>query len=113
MLLQEFDLLFKDIKGTKNHIAYDLPRLEDFPNVNEGEQIKEEFSDEKLTALDISQVSSYANILNLIMSGNYPSSSTPKKKKYLNHDAKFYIWDKAFFFKKYVDRVMRRFPSGS
>ena len=57
-------------------------------------------------ALDISQVSWYAEIVNSIVSGDYlPSLATQQKKK-LKHEAKFYIWDEPFLFKKGVDKVM-------
>lgn len=59
-------------------------------------------------ALDISQVSWYAEIVNLIVSGSYlPSPATQQKKK-LKHEAKFYIWDDLFLFKKGVNKVMRK-----
>ncbi|KAH0723372.1 hypothetical protein KY285_005833 [Solanum tuberosum] len=72
LLLQVFDLEIKDRKGTENQIADHLSRLEDFSHVNKGEQIREEFPDEQLMTLDISQVSWYADIVNLIVNGEYP-----------------------------------------
>ena len=44
--------------------------LEDFSHVNQAERIREEFGDEKFMALDISEV---LDIVNLIVSGDYPS----------------------------------------
>ncbi|XP_049344024.1 uncharacterized protein LOC125808353 [Solanum verrucosum] len=108
LLLQEFDLEIKDRKGTENQIADHLSTLEDFSHVNEGEQIWEEFLDERLMALDISQVPWYADIVNVIVSGDYPPGATTQQKKKLNHDAKFYIWNEPFLFKQGVDRVVRR-----
>ena len=46
--------------------------------------------------------------MNLIVSGDYPPGATTQQKKKLNHDAKFYIWDEPFLFKKGVDWVVRR-----
>ncbi|XP_049381305.1 uncharacterized protein LOC125845836 [Solanum stenotomum] len=108
LLLQEFDLEIKDRKGIENQIVDHLSRLEDFYHVHEGEQIWEEFSDERLMALDISRVSWYADIVNLIVSGEYPLDATTQQKKILIHDAKFYIWDEPFLFKQGVDQVVRR-----
>ncbi|XP_049391401.1 uncharacterized protein LOC125855708 [Solanum stenotomum] len=48
------------------------------------------------------------DIVNLIVSGDYPLGATTQQKKNLNHDAKFYIWDEPFLFKQGVDRVVRR-----
>ena len=47
--------------------------LEDFSHVNQAEQIREEFGDEKFMAFYISEVPWYADIMNLIVSGDYPS----------------------------------------
>ena len=67
--------------------------------MNEGEQIREEFSNEKLMELDISQVPWYTDVVNLIVSGEYPPGATIQQQKKLNHDTKFYIWDEQFLFK--------------
>ncbi|XP_049405186.1 uncharacterized protein LOC125868609 [Solanum stenotomum] len=73
-----------------------------------GKQIWEEFPDEKLMVLDISEVPWYAHIVNLIVSGDYPPGATTQQNKKLNHDVKFYIQDELFLFKQGVDRVVRR-----
>ena len=70
--------------------------LEDFSHVNEGEQIWEEFLNEKLMALDVSQVPWYVDIVNLIESGYYPTGATTQQKKKLNHDNKIYVWNEPF-----------------
>ena len=57
--------------------------------MNEGENIWKKFSDEQLMTLGISQVSWYADIVNLIVSGDYLLGATTQQKKKLNHDAKF------------------------
>ena len=59
--------------------------------MNEGEQIWEEFLDEKLMALDIYQISWYADIVNLIVSRDYLPGATTLQNKKLIHDARFYI----------------------
>ncbi|XP_049368993.1 uncharacterized protein LOC125833888 [Solanum verrucosum] len=100
--------LIKDRNGIENQIADHLSRLEDFSHVNEGEHIREEFSDEQLMALDISQVPWYADIVHLTVNGDYPPGVTTQQKKKLNHNAKFYIWDEPFLFKQDVDQVVRR-----
>ncbi|WMV58375.1 hypothetical protein MTR67_051760 [Solanum verrucosum] len=73
------------------------------------EQIGEEFLDEHLMVSDTSQVSWYADIVNIWVSGVYPlGSTTQQKKKKQTHNAKFYIWDEPFLFKQGVDQVLRR-----
>ena len=49
--------------------------------MNEGEQIREEFLDEQLMALDISQVRWYADTMNLIVSGEYPPGDNCSKEE--------------------------------
>ena len=48
--------------------------LENFSHVNEAKQIREEFRDEKFMSLDKSEVPWYADIMNTIVSGDYPSN---------------------------------------
>lgn len=67
--LQEFDLEIKDWKGSKNQIANHLSRLEDSSHVVNKGKIREEFLDEQLLALEITQVLWYANIVNYLVSG--------------------------------------------
>lgn len=54
----------------------------------------------------ISQVSWYEEVVNFIVSWEYAPGETTQINKTLNHDFKFYIWDKAFFFKQGIDRVV-------
>ena len=107
-LLQEFEFEIKDRKGIENQISDHLSRLEDFSHVNEGQYIREGFPDEQLMVLDISQVSWYAYIVNLIVSGEYPLGATTQQKKKLTHDAKFYVCEEPFLFNQGVERVVRR-----
>lgn len=65
--------------------------MEDFTHLNEGEKIWEDFFDEQLMALNVSRVSWYAYIVNLLVSSDYPSDATTQQKNKLNHDVKFYI----------------------
>ncbi|XP_069148067.1 uncharacterized protein [Solanum lycopersicum] len=56
--------------------------LEDFSHVNEGEQIREDFSPEQMMALDISQFPRYEDTVKLIVCEHYsPGSTTQQKKK--------------------------------
>ena len=81
--------------------------MDNFSHVYEGEQIRKEFPNDQLMALDIS-VPWYADTVNLIVSGDYPPGATTQQKKKLSHDARFYIWDKPFLFKQGIDKVVRR-----
>ncbi|XP_015165285.1 uncharacterized protein [Solanum tuberosum] len=109
-LVFAFDKFRSYLIGTKVIVYTDhaTVRLEDFSHVHEGEQIREDFMDEQLMALDISQMLGYVNIVNLIVSGEYRPDATTQQKKKLTHVAMFYISDELFLFKQGVDRVVRR-----
>jgi len=108
LLLKNFDLEIKDRKGTENQIADHLSRLEDSSYVKNEGQIREEFPDEELLALDIEQVLWYADIVNLMVSGLFPPGVSTHQKQKLRHDARFYLWDEPFLFKQGPDQVVQR-----
>ncbi|XP_015162183.1 uncharacterized protein [Solanum tuberosum] len=70
--------LIRDTKETENRIADHLSRLEDSTHVKNEGQIREEFPDEQLLALDTAQVPWYADIVNFLrmgtISGRYEMS---------------------------------------
>lgn len=72
LLLQEFAPQIRDRKSTQNQIVDHLSRLEDSSHVHNGGQIHEEFLDEQLLALDVNQLSWYADIVNLLVSKVFP-----------------------------------------
>lgn len=67
LLLQDFDLVFKDRNGTQNQRGYHLSRLEDFSHMHEKEKTLDEFSDKLLIKLDTSNVPLYADLVNLVL----------------------------------------------
>lgn len=69
-------LEIKDRNAFEYLMAYHLSMLEDFSYVTEDEQIQEQFLDEQLLVLDITQASWYADIMNFILSGEYPPAVT-------------------------------------
>ncbi|XP_073025060.1 uncharacterized protein [Primulina eburnea] len=50
----------------------------------------------------------YANIANFLAAGELPSDLTYHQKKKFLHDAKFYLWDDPFLFKRCADQIIRR-----
>lgn len=66
-------------------------RLEDRSHVVEDGRIQEEFPDKKIRTLSIADLSWYAEIMNLLVSGAYPpkAMSQQKKSSTLTHDK---IW---------------------
>jgi len=80
LLLQEFDITIKDKKGTENVVADHLSRLTiDF--TSDITQINDYFPNESL--LSVSTMHWFANIVNFLVSGQFPAhwSTQDKKKK--------------------------------
>ncbi|XP_073057302.1 uncharacterized protein [Primulina eburnea] len=50
----------------------------------------------------------YANIANFLAAGELPLDLTYHQKKKFLHDAKFYLWDDPFLFKRCADQIIRR-----
>ncbi|XP_073063997.1 uncharacterized protein [Primulina eburnea] len=48
------------------------------------------------------------NIANFLAAGELPSDLTYHQKKKFLHDAKFYLWDDPFLFKRCADQIIRR-----
>ncbi|XP_070004125.1 uncharacterized protein [Nicotiana sylvestris] len=82
LLLQEFDLEIRDLKGTENQVADHLSRLEGAEKKVEVEDITVTFPDEQLLAMTMEEAPWYTDIANYLASGivPYELSSIQKKK---------------------------------
>ena len=102
LLLQEFDITIKDKKGTENVIADHLSRLTT-DSRSDITPIDYYFPDESL--LSVSTMSSFANIVNFLVSGQLPAHwSIQYKTKFLNKVKNFY-WDDPYLFKYCPDQI--------
>ena len=103
LLLQEFDITIKDMKGTENVVADLLSRLTT-DSRSDITPIDDYFSDESL--LFISTMPWFANIVNFLVSGQLPAHwSTQDKRKFLNEVKNFY-WDDPYLFKYFEDAFL-------
>jgi hypothetical protein len=88
-LLQEFDLEIKDKIGVENHVVDHLSRLriEDI----QIEIIRETFPDEQLYVLHSSKRPWYADLVNYLVTKEFPPSLSTFQKDKLRADAKYYF----------------------
>jgi hypothetical protein len=102
LLLQEFDITIKDKKGTENVVADHLSRLTT-DSRSDITPIDDYFPDESL--FSVSTMPWYANIVNFLVSGQFPAHwSTQDKRKFLNEVKNFY-WDDPYLFKYCPDQI--------
>jgi hypothetical protein len=107
LLLQEFDLEIKDIKkSVKNHMDNHLNWLtiEDIQT----ETIRETFSNEQLYVLYSSTKPWYADLVNYLITKEFPPGLFTYQKDKLRANAKYYFWDIPYLWKFCVDQVVRR-----
>ena len=74
--------------------------------MGEQRKIREEFPDEKLMALEVTDLPWYADIVNYFVSSLFQLGATSHQRKKFNNDARFYLWDEAYLFKQGLDKMM-------
>jgi hypothetical protein len=89
LLLQEFDLEIKDKKGAENHVADHLSRRR--TDDIQTETIRETFPDEQLYVLHSSTRPWYADLVNYLVTKEFPPSLSISQKDKLRADAKYYF----------------------
>ncbi|KAL1299995.1 hypothetical protein AAHE18_18G148100 [Arachis hypogaea] len=108
LLQQEFDIEIRDRKGTENQVADHLSRIEPvegtpLPSLG----ISETFPDEHLFA--IQETPWFADIANYKVARFIPMEYNRIQKKKLITDAKYYLWDEPYLFKRCTDGIIRHF----
>nr|XP_027102729.1 uncharacterized protein LOC113723971 [Coffea arabica] len=109
LLLQEFDLEIRDKKGSENLVADHLSRI---PIGEDNEPLRDAFPEEHLFSLN-SQLPWYADLVNYLVTGDFPAGWPKSKKDKLKSDAKYFIWDDPYLWKGCADQIMRRCVSES
>ncbi|GJX26809.1 reverse transcriptase domain-containing protein [Tanacetum coccineum] len=113
LLLQEFDIIIRDKKGTENLAADHLSRLENpHKDVLENKDINENFPLETLGVISSGSTPWFADIANF-HAGNFivKGMSSQQKKKFFK-DVKHYFWDDPYLFRIYADQIIRRCVHG-
>jgi len=107
LLLQKFDLVIQDKKGSdENLVADHLSRSVNKEVTLKELEIRDEFLDESLFM--VNERPWFANLANFKAVGIIPKDLTWQQKKKFLHDARFYVWDDPHLFKIGVDNMLRR-----
>ncbi|GKA38056.1 reverse transcriptase domain-containing protein [Tanacetum coccineum] len=113
LLLQEFDIIIRDKKGTENLAADHLSKLENpHKDVLENKDINENFPLETLGVISSGSTPWFADIANF-HAGNFiiKGMSSQQKKKFFK-DVKHYFWDDPYLFRICADQIIRRCVHG-
>lgn len=89
--MQKFDIKIQDHKGCENQIADHLSRLESETHIVEQGRIREEFPNEQLLALEVTELPWYTDIINFLVSEVFPLDASSQQKKKLVYQARFYV----------------------
>ncbi|CAL2228629.1 unnamed protein product [Prunus armeniaca] len=107
LLLQEFDLVIRDKKGSENVVADHLSRLVQGSNEEEDMlPLRESFPDEQLFTLEAKDPW-YADIINYKASKLIPEDLTRAQKDKLVKTSKYYVWDDPYLWKYCPDQIVR------
>ncbi|RDX80565.1 hypothetical protein CR513_38874, partial [Mucuna pruriens] len=104
LLLQEFDLEIRDKKGADIAVADHLNRIE---RELDPMPIRDDFPNEQLLRMDTS-TPWFADICNFIVASQFPPEASRLYKEKIKSDAKYYIWDDPYLWKRGSDHVIRR-----
>ncbi|XP_057745058.1 uncharacterized protein LOC130962919 [Arachis stenosperma] len=106
LLLQEFNNEIKDRSGAKNKVADHLSRIPHEENEAHSLGVNESFSDEQL--MIIQEAPWFTYIANFKAIGELSSNFNKNLRRKLINDAKHYIWDELYLFKKCAKGILRR-----
>nr|GEV76836.1 reverse transcriptase domain-containing protein [Tanacetum cinerariifolium] len=113
LLLQEFDIIIRDKKGTENLAAKHLSRLENpHKDVFENKDINENFPLETLGKISSGSTPWFADFANFHAGNFIVKGMSSQQKKKLFKDVKYYFWDDSYLFWICVDQIIRRCVHG-
>ena len=106
LLLQEFDVEIKDMKGTENLVANHLSRLE---MTRDDVPVNDEFPDDKLFVIeDKRAVPWFADYVNYLVAKVIPPEFNYQQKKRFFAHLKHYYWEEPILYRHCADQVIRR-----
>nr|GEU79767.1 DNA-directed DNA polymerase [Tanacetum cinerariifolium] len=113
LLLQEFDIIIRDKKGTENLAADHLSRLENpHKDVVENKDINKNFPLETLGKISSGSTSWFADFANFHARNFIIKGMSSQQKKKFFKDVKHYFWDDPYLFWICADQIIRRCVHG-
>jgi hypothetical protein len=106
LLLQEFDIVIRDKKGTENVVADHLSWIQ-FETV-QPLPVHDSFPDEQLFEITPREPPWYADIINYLATGQIPSHWSKQDKDRFFKQVRFYFWEDPELFKYCADQIIRR-----
>nr|GEX67694.1 reverse transcriptase domain-containing protein [Tanacetum cinerariifolium] len=113
LLLQEFDIIIRDKKGTENLAADHLSRLKNpHKDVFKNKDINENFPLETLGKISSGSTPWFADFTNFHAGNFIVREMSSQQKKKLFKDVKHYFWDDPYLFRICTDQIIRRYVHG-
>nr|GEV70167.1 reverse transcriptase domain-containing protein [Tanacetum cinerariifolium] len=113
LFLQEFDIIIRDKKGTKNVTADHLSRLENpHKDVFENKDTNENFLLETLGKLSSESTPWFFDFTNFHAKNFIVKGMSSQQKKKFFKDVKHYFWDDPYLFRISTDQIIRRCVHG-
>nr|GEV70865.1 reverse transcriptase domain-containing protein [Tanacetum cinerariifolium] len=113
LLLQEFDIIIRDKKGTENLVADHLSRLENpHKYVFENKYINENFLLETLVKISSGSTPWFTDFVNFHARNFIVKGMSSQQNKKFFKDVKHYFWDDPYLFRICADQIIRRCVHG-
>jgi len=90
--------------GAQNLVADHLSKLE---NGEKGNSLSDQFPYETLYAVTTGSLPWYANIVNYLVTTEFPINLSRAEKEKISAQAKYYLWDEPYLWKFYNDHIIR------
>nr|GFB31393.1 reverse transcriptase domain-containing protein [Tanacetum cinerariifolium] len=112
-LLQKFNIIIRDKKGTENLTADHLSRIENpHKDVFENKDINENFPLETLGKISSGSTPWFVDFANFHAGNFIVKGMSSQQKKKLFKDVKHYFWDDPYLFQIYANQIIQRCVHG-